>query len=154
METNANGIDTGLIDCGCKPIYVGDKFVVKRHQNECCEHNVICEIRVDPTCRCGYGLYEVGTDNLIANAAIANIRYEEKPQGEQGLIILEPPIKLVIEKSKYVVRVYGKKNNDVGLRMGTDFEAEDINAVLEFAKELYKLAYSQSSDDALNKKSL
>jgi hypothetical protein len=152
METNANGINTGLIDCGCKPIYVGDKFVVKRHANDCCEHNVICEVRVDPACRCGYGLYEVDTDNLIANAAIANIRYEEKPQMEQGLVILEPPIKLVIERGKYIVRVYGKNNNDMGLAMGTDFEAEDIAAVMNFTKEVYKMAYAQSSVDALNKK--
>lgn len=151
METNACGINTGLIDSNCKPIFVKDKFVVKRHQNECCEHNVICEVRVDPTCRCGYGLYEIDTDNLIANAAIANIRYEEKPQGIQGLAIIDPPVKLVFERGKCVVKVYSKNGNDMGLRMGTDFETEDINAVISFTKEVYKMAYAQGGINALNK---
>jgi hypothetical protein len=66
--------NTGLICSNCQPIYVGDKFRVQEHQNECCEHWVICEVRVNPDCRCGYGLYDIKTDKLIANAAIASYR--------------------------------------------------------------------------------
>ena len=66
--------DTGLICSSCLPIYVGDKFKVQRHQNECCEHWVICEVRVNSDCRCGYGLHDVETGELIANAAIASYR--------------------------------------------------------------------------------
>jgi hypothetical protein len=152
METNANGINTGLIDSFAKPIFVGDKFRVRRHQNICCEHMAICEVRVDPNCRCGYGLFEISTGELIANAEIASDRYEEPIQAVQGLVTLEPPVKLVPENGKLVVRVHGRNNNDVGLRMGTDFEASDIQAVLEFAKEIYKLAFAEGSYVALNKK--
>jgi hypothetical protein len=66
--------DTGLIDCNCLPVLVGDKFRVREHQNECCEHWVICEVKEDPACRCGYGLFSIETGKLIANAAIANYR--------------------------------------------------------------------------------
>ena len=73
MENN-NSIP-GLYDMNCKPIYVGDKFIVPRHQNECCNHMVICEVRVNTDCRCGYGLHDIETGELITNAAIANERY-------------------------------------------------------------------------------
>jgi hypothetical protein len=70
-------IDTGLICCNCKPVYVGDKFMVQEHSNECCQHWILCEVRINPDCRCGYGLHDIETGKLIANAAIANYRAED-----------------------------------------------------------------------------
>lgn len=66
--------DTGLICSGGKPIYVGDKFTVARHQNECCNHYVDCEIQENRECRSGYGLHDIETGKLIANADIASYR--------------------------------------------------------------------------------
>lgn len=68
--------DTGLICGNAQPIYVGDRFSVKRHFNECCNHYVDCEVREDPKCRSGYGLYEIKTGEFIVNAEIANDRID------------------------------------------------------------------------------
>ena len=68
---------TGLECSNATPIYVGDLFEVPRHQNECCNHIVICEVIVNEKCRCGYGLHDIKTGELIANAEIASYRYEK-----------------------------------------------------------------------------
>ena len=68
--------DTGLYDMFAKPIFVGDKFRVREHNNECCEHWIVCELREDKICSSGYGLFSVKTGKLIANGVIANYRID------------------------------------------------------------------------------
>jgi len=69
MEKN-----TRLVCSNSEPIYVGDKFRIQEHQNPCCEHWIICEVRENPNCHCGYGLYNVKTNEFVCNAAIATYR--------------------------------------------------------------------------------
>ena len=66
--------DTGLICGNAQPIYVGDKFEVTEHQNECCNHLIKCEVKVNSECYSGYGLHDIKTGKLIANAGIATNR--------------------------------------------------------------------------------
>jgi len=66
--------DTGLICSGAKPIFVGDKFTVTEHDNECCQHWVDCIVKEDKVCTSGFGLFSIETGKLIANAAIACYR--------------------------------------------------------------------------------
>ena len=54
------------------PIYLGDRFEIHEHMNGCCNHIVLCEIRINEKCRCGYGLHNVKTGKLISNAEIAS----------------------------------------------------------------------------------
>jgi hypothetical protein len=70
------GKKTGLICCNALPIYVGDKFHIQKHPNGCCEHWIICEVRENPECSCGFGLYDVKTGEFVCNAAIATYRVE------------------------------------------------------------------------------
>lgn len=68
--------NTGLICSGAKPIYVGDKFMIPEHDNECCDHWIDCIIKEDTNCTSGYGLFNIKTGKLIANAGIACYRID------------------------------------------------------------------------------
>lgn len=68
--------NTGLICSGANPIYVGDKFTVPKHDNECCNHWIDCIIQKDINCKSGYGLFSIETGKLITNAAIACYRID------------------------------------------------------------------------------
>ncbi len=69
--------DTGILCSNGQPVLVGDRFEVKEHPNECCNHNIICEVLENNECLCGYGLHDVKTGKLIANASIASYRVEK-----------------------------------------------------------------------------
>ncbi len=72
-----NIIDTGLTCTNGNPIFVGEKFYVNKHiYSECCNHEIICEVRKDEKCRSGYGLYEVKTNKFIVNADMACYRVD------------------------------------------------------------------------------
>lgn len=65
---------TTLTDNNLQPIYLGDKFEIHRHSNECrhCKPcMVICEIRENSSCTSGYGLHCVKTGELISNGIMA-----------------------------------------------------------------------------------
>ena len=64
------------------PIYTGDRFSVLRHQNECCNHWVICDVRRNAKCTSGFGLHDIVTDELIADAGIATYRRESNKHGQ------------------------------------------------------------------------
>jgi len=68
--------NTGLICGGAEPIFVGDKFTVTEHDNECCDHWIDCIIKEDKNCKSGYGLFSIKARKLIANAAIACYRID------------------------------------------------------------------------------
>jgi hypothetical protein len=55
---------------------------------------------------------------------------------------IKTPIRLVPENGKLAVRVIGKDGDEHGLIMGTDFEESDIQAVMNFAEEVYKIGYN------------
>jgi len=65
------GKKTELIDMNGDSILVGDRFKIKKHFNECCNHYVICEVKEDKNCLCGFGLFDIKTNKLICNAEIA-----------------------------------------------------------------------------------
>ena len=71
-------MDTGLKDANLQPINIGDRYMVKEHPNECCNHNVECEVLENKDCRCGYGLHDIKTGGLIANAEIAGTKLAKK----------------------------------------------------------------------------
>ena len=58
---------------------------------------------------------------------------------------IKTPVKLVSEDGKLVVRVTGKNDTMFGLKMGTDFESSDIQAVMGFAEEVYEIGYSDGN---------
>ena len=66
----------GLMDTFANFIYEGDRFTMKEHDGECCEHYIICEVKKDDISACGYGLYNIKTGKYLCNAAIANYPLE------------------------------------------------------------------------------
>jgi hypothetical protein len=61
--------DTGYTDNHCQHIYEGDQFKIPRHNNECCEHYVLCTIEWDE--KHGTWMMKDKTGEIISGMGIA-----------------------------------------------------------------------------------
>ncbi len=64
-------VETGYCDCSLEPIFVGDKFIIPQHNNQCCNHLVKCTVerRDIPTNPCKFFL--IYKNEIVAPITIA-----------------------------------------------------------------------------------